>query len=295
MTRLSIILLSYNTRIYLSKALQSIEAQKQKDWEVIVVDNASSDGSAEMVKKEFPWASVIKNRENLGFAAGNNVGIKHTQGQYIMLMNSDAELRNNASLTTLLDYCDAHHDVAVITPKVVMSDGSLDQASHRGIPTPWNALTYYAGLEKLFHALPILNRVTGGYHQLWKAINTIHEIDACTGAAMIIRASAIDEVGFLDEQFFMYGEDLDWCYRFKKAGWKVVFYPHVEVLHHKNKSGIRKEIDHPEAHHIKKRSHAHFFDTMVLFYDKHYLSAYPKMIQKFVHGGIRAIQKLKGA
>ncbi len=295
MTRLSIILLSYNTRIYLSKALQSIEVQKQKDWEVIVVDNASSDDSVEMVKKEFPWVRVIKNKENLGFAVGNNIGIRNAQGQYIMLMNSDAELRNTHPLTVLLDYLDAHHDVAVVSPKVILADGSLDQASHRGIPTPWNALTYYAGLEKLFHTFPLLNRFTGGYHQIWKAINTIHEIDACTGAAMIVRASAIDEVGLLDEQFFMYGEDLDWCYRIKKAGWKIVFYPHVEVLHHKNKSGIARDAHHPEAHHIKKRSHTHFFDTMVLFYDKHYLSTYPKIIQSLVHGGIRVIQKLKGA
>lgn len=295
MTQLSIILLSFNTRVYLAQALQSIEAQKQPNWEVIVVDNASSDNSVEMVKKDFPWVRVIKNKENIGFAAGNNVGMKQAQGQYIMLMNSDAELYKNSKLITLIEYLDSHHDVGIVTPKVVMGNGALDQASHRGIPTPWNALTYYVGLEKLFAHTPVLNVLFGGYHQTWKSLSSMHEIDACTGAAMIVRAIAIDEVGLFDDQFFMYGEDLDWCYRFKKAGWKIVFYPEVEVLHHKNKSGIKRENKTDEANIIKKRSHAHFFDTMVQFYDKHYVSAYPNFIRVLIHGGIRVIQKLKGA
>lgn len=295
MTRLSIVILSYNTRMYLAKALSSIEAQKQSDWEVIVVDNASTDGSVEMVKKAFSWVRVIAHKENMGFAAGNNTGIRVAKGQYIMLMNSDAELYANSPLTGILEYMDAHKDVGVVSPKVVLSDGSLDKACHRGNPNPWNALMYYGGFERMFGYVPLLNRIVGGYHQTWKSHNTTHDIDACTGAAMIVRATAIDEVGLLDDQFFMYGEDLDWCYRFKKGGWRVVFYPRVCVLHHKNKSGIARDDDHPEKHRIKKRTHAHFFDTMVLFYDKHYLSAYPRVVQTLVHGGIRVIQRLKGA
>lgn len=281
--------------MYLSKALLSIEAQKQSDWEVIVVDNASTDGSMEMVKKTFPWVRTIANKENMGFAAGNNVGIRVAKGQYIMLMNSDAELYVNFPLTEILEYMDVHKDVGIVSPKVVLRDGSLDNACHRGEPSPWNALTYYSGLERMFGYTPLLNRIVGGYHQTWKSHNTIHDIDACTAAAIIVRATAIDEVGLLDEQFFMYGEDLDWCLRFKKGGWRIVFYPHVHVLHHKNKSGIARDDDHPEKHRIKKRTHAHFFDTMVLFYDKHYLSAYPRVVQALVHGGIRVIQRLKGA
>lgn len=294
--RLSIIILSYNTKNYLAQALLSIKDQLTKDWEVIVVDNNSTDGSSAMVKKEFGFAELIQNKANLGFAGGNNIGIGRAHGEYVMLLNSDAELLPDNPLDTLLEYLDAHPRVAAITPRVTMPDGSIDLGSHRGIPTPWNAFTYFTGLEKLFGRFPMLNRVLGGYHQTWKNYNRIHEIDACSCAAIIVRGTAIQEVGMLDERFFMYAEDLDWCVRFREAGWKVIYHPEVRVLHHKNKSGIHRETHESEEHlKTKRRAHAHFFDTMIQFYEKHYLVRYPKWIKHIVYAGIRTMQHMKGA
>jgi len=295
MIRLSIIILSYNTADFLKKTLASVQRVMQADWEVLVVDNDSTDGSPEMVAERFPFVKVIKNNKNLGFAAGNNVGLKKARGQYVMLLNSDTELLSSSPIDPLLFYLDAVQEAAIASPKVVMADGRLDRASHRGFPTPWNAVTYFLGMEKLFGTVPVLNRVFGRYHQTWESLNAVHEIDACTAAAMCVRAKAIDEVGLLDEQFFMYGEDLDWCYRFKKAGWKIVFIPTVRVLHHKNKSGINRTVQHVHEQQIRTRAKSQFFDTMIQFYEKHYVSAYPLWLRHFVHNGIRLVRILKGA
>jgi len=304
MTKLSIIILSYNTKDYLYKTLQSVSPVK-KDWEIIVVDNASTDGSPEMVEHEFPSVTVIRNTENFGFAGGNNIGIQKAKGQYVMLLNSDAELLANSPLEPLVEYMDTHANVAMVTPHIVLPDGSTDMASHRGFPTPWNAVTYFSGCEKVFGALPLVNRIFGGYHQTWKDLSTIHDVDACSCAAVIVRSAALKKVGLLDERFFMYAEDLDWCLRFKEAGWRVVYNPTTRVLHHKHKSGIRKETleesredndrnDKIIGHTIKQRAHTHFFQTMIQFYEKHYLVRYPRWIQRVVFMGIHVIQHMKG-
>ncbi len=295
MKRLSIIIVNYNTEKLVESAVRSVEKQLQKDWEVIVVDNASSDNSVEAIKHVFPWVHVIKNDKNLGFSAGNNVGIKKAEGAYIMLLNSDALFTNNGSILTLLDYMDNHGDVAVVTPRVQLAHGELDKASHRGFPTPWNALTYFTQLERVFGDVPLLSRIVGGYHQTWKNLNHPHEIDSATGAAMVVRKKAIDQVGLLDENFFMYGEDIDWCYRFKQARWKIVFHPGFEVLHLKNQSGIKREVQTKEDQLKRTQTQAHFFDTMGQFYEKHYTKTYPDIVNKLVYKGISVIKKLKGA
>lgn len=295
MKRVSIIIINHNTEKLLASALRSVDQQKKDDWEVLVVDNASTDNSVAMVKREFPHAHVIANEKNIGFAAGNNTGIKKAQGTYVMLLNSDALFTQVGSLETLLDYMDKHGDVAVVTPKVVLAHGELDKASHRGFPTPWNAFTYFAQMERVFGWVPFLSRIVGGYHMTWKNMNIPHEVEAVTGAAMIVRKKAIDQVGMLDEAFFMYGEDIDWCYRFKQARWKVVYHPGFQVLHLKNQSGIKREVRSNEDKVKRAQTTAYFFDTMGQFYDKHYAKRYPDIIKKLVYKGISVIKKLKGA
>ena len=294
MTRLSIVILSYNTKRYLEQVLRSLARIKKNDWEVIVVDNASQDGSAQMVKEEFPFVKCIINKKNVGFSAGNNSGIRRAQGAYVLLLNSDTEVRDAESIPTLLSYMDKHPDIGAVTPKVVLADGTMDMASHRGIPTPWNSFSYFIGLERVFGKLPGIQRIFGGYHQTWKRIEYTHEVDACTAAAMFVRAAAIDEVGLLDEQFFMYGEDLDWCYRFRKAGWKIVYNPEATIIHHKNKSGVQVETNDEIGKITKKQATSQFFDTMELFYRKHYGKVYPRWFLGVVQFGVRCIRSMKG-
>ena len=294
MTRLSIIILSYNTKRYLEQVLRSLARVKKNDWEVIVVDNASQDGSAQMVKEEFPFVKCVSNRKNVGFSAGNNSGIRRAQGAYVLLLNSDTEVRDAESIPTLLSYMDKHPDIGAVTPKVVLADGTMDMASHRGIPTPWNSFSYFIGLERVFGKLPGIQRIFGGYHQTWKSMEYTHEVDACTAAAMFVRAAAIDEVGLLDEQFFMYGEDLDWCYRFRKAGWKIVYNPEATIIHHKNKSGVQVETNDEIGKITKKQATSQFFDTMELFYRKHYGKVYPRWFLGVVQFGVRCIRSMKG-
>jgi GT2 family glycosyltransferase len=281
MSRLSVIILNYNTKELTQRSIQSVLDLAYKDIEVTVVDNASTDGSVEAFEKlgrKEHRLDVIPLRENNGFAAGNNVALRKIESDYVMLLNSDAYFPADADVETALDFLDTYKDIGVLTPLVKLSNGKLDPASHRGFPDPWNALCYFAGLEKT----GFLKRLFGGYHQTWKDLSIIHDVDACTGAAMIVRTEAMQEVGLLDEQFFMYGEDLDWCYRFKESEWRIIFFPALHVIHDKHSSGLKKG-------HSKTKDA--FYDAMKLFYQKHDLG--PAWMEKLVLVGIHLLSKIR--
>jgi GT2 family glycosyltransferase len=282
---LSIIILSFNTKELLKNTLKSIPGNK--NWQIIVVDNASNDRSVEMVASKFPHVQIIQNDKNLGFAAGNNIGIKQSSSKYIMLLNSDTEIVGNA-IEDMLDYLDEHHETAIITPKVVLEDGAIDLACHRGMPTPWNAFTYFSQLERLFPN----SKAFGGYHQTHKNFETTHHIEATAATAIIVRKSAIDKVGLLDERFFLYAEDLDWCKRMTDAGYQITYFPKATILHHKSQSGKKRTVKDKNHSSIKSDSHHHFYATMKQFYHKHYQDEYPRWIQKLVFMGIDLKQKI---
>lgn len=271
---LTIILLNYNGWTWLDQCLHSFHHlenwtdQGPEKLEVMVVDNGSQERKLPEFQEKYPWIQTMQLEENRGFAAGNNAGIQQAKAPYIMLLNTDTEFPAQTPLLSLLDRF-VRPDVAIVSPKVVLSNGELDHACHRGFPTPWNALMYFSGLAKLFPKVKFL----AGYRQSWLDLNTVHEIEACTGAAMIVRKTAIEGVGLLDEDYFMYAEDIDWCYRFAQAGWKTLYDPSVTVVHHKHKSGQKnKQWD------TKSRTIAAFFDTMKQFMDKHYRKKYPQVI-----------------
>ncbi len=273
-----IIILNYNTEFWLKKTLSSLDehyrSQTKLNVQVTVVDNNSSDGSVAMVKQEFKWTELIELEENGGFAKANNVALRKSKAKYVMLLNSDVELTNHSNFDELVQYLDEHSDAAVITPRVQFVSGEIDPAAHRGEPTLWASFTYFAGLEKLFPETQLF----GEYHQGYKDMSTIHEVDACSGAAMIVRASTMhDDVGYLDEQFFMYAEDLDWCRRFRESGMKVVFYPHVSVIHHKYKSGLKNS-----SQKIASKTKGYFYDTMLQYYDKYYRYKYPQFVRSVI-------------
>lgn len=279
---LSIVILNFNTRFLLSQCLFSVAAAVKDSYsvETIVVDNASTDGSVEEIQKlkgKIKNLKIIRNPVNLGFAAGNNVGIKEAKGRYILLLNSDTELSAN-SLTGMLDFMENHENAGAATCRLELTSGQLDPACHRGFPTPWAALTYFSGLEKLFPA----SRIFGGYHQGYKNFSKPHLIDCPSGAFFLVRREVADKVGLLDEDFFMYGEDLDWAYRMKGQGFSIWFNPAVTVLHRKKQSG-RENAD-PE---IRNRTRKYFFETMKLFYRKHYAKKYGWFITGLILWGIK--------
>lgn len=272
-TDLTLIYLNYNTPDWTSLALSSLQRHYLKktklNVEVIVVDNASSDGSAELIEKKFSWVKLIRAKENGGFAVGNNLALKQVKSRYVMLINSDVEATKHSNLDQLVYYMDAHPEVSVVTPRLTLTNGKLDPASHRGEPTPWASLTYFSGLAKLFPRSPLLAQ----YHLSYKDLHHIHEIGACSGAAMLVRTCAMESVGVLDEHFFMYAEDLDWCKRFRDAGGTIVFYPDVQMIHHKYKSGrAQKGV-------VKSATSKHFYQTMLQYYDKHYRERYSSIVR----------------
>ena len=274
---LEIIILSFNTQFWLKKTLQTLKEyyldSSKYSILVTVVDNNSSDESVEMVKEEFSWVNLIESPSNDGFAAGNNQALSQTEARYVMLLNSDVESTEKSNFDTLITYMDTKPEIGVVTPAIVLPTGKIDPACHRGEPTLWASATYFAGLEKLFPT----NRFFAQYHQWFKPLNTIHEIDACSGAAMIVRSSAMKTVGLLDERFFMYAEDLDWCKRFRDAGYLIVFNPDVTVIHHKYKSGMSSS-----SKKIAQKTSAHFYDTMLQYYDKHYAEEYPRFVRSLL-------------
>lgn len=276
---LSIIVLNYNGQFWLKKLLPGLKKnyldKSKYNVELIVVDNASTDDSVKIMRKDFKWAQTIESGRNGGFAFGNNVAIKGNQARYIMLLNSDTEILNasQSNLDEIIEYMDQNKEVAITTPKVELGDGSLDPACHRGEPTPWASFSYIVGLEKMFPK----TRLFGEYHQGYKNLEEIHEIDACTGAAMVVRGSAIKKVGMLDDAFFMYAEDLDWCKRFRDAGYKIMYYPKIKIIHYKNKSGIKSSNKKTAS-----ITQQYFYKTMLQYYDKHYLNKYPKFFRSIV-------------
>jgi len=271
---LSIIILNFNGKVWLEKLLPSLQSnwlnQTSLQAEVVVVDNASTDDSVAFVEKQTDVRLICSDR-NGGFAYGNNLAISNNSAKYLMLLNSDTEFLPSASnLDVLVEYMDETPSAGIITPLLLLDNGKPDPACHRGEPTPWAAFTYFSGLERLFPK----SRWFGQYHQTYKPLDTIHDIDACTGAALLVRNEAVLKVGLLDEQFFMYAEDIDWCKRFREAGYRVVFHPGVTILHHKYRSGLANKDDK-----IKSDTRKWFYDTMLQYYDKHYKNKYPRWLR----------------
>lgn len=277
---LSIIIVNYNTRDLLKQCLASLIMNYESrimnnEYEVIVVDNGSSDDSIDLLKKDFPEVKLITNSQNLGFAKANNLALREARGKFILLLNSDTVVEED-TLRVMVKFMDENPKVGVATCRVGLSDGSLDPACHRGFPTLWASLTYFFGLENLPP-----EQIFGHYHLTYKDLNTIHEIDSPSGAFYLIRKQVIDEVGLLDEDFFMYGEDLDWSYRIKEAGWKIMYVPDVKITHLKKQSG-RENMDEE----TKRDATKNFYETMRIFYEKHYKNQYPFFINWLINWGV---------
>ena len=285
---LAILIVNFKARDLLQKCLFSlrdaITRAKTDEIVVWVVDNNSQDGSVEMVETFFPWVHLVTNHDNVGFAKANNQVLTKINSRFVLLLNPDT-LVPPETLVFMVGFMDKYPKVGAATCRVELGDGQLDWASHRGFPTPWAALTYFAGLEKLFPH----SRLFGQYHLIYQDLKEIHEIDSPSGAFFLARREVIDEVGMLDEDYFMYGEDIDWAYRIKEAGWKIMYVPEVSIIHYKGiSSGIKdhsRELSTADQS-TKLRSQNAFYETMKIFYSKHYANKYPALLNWLVMAAI---------
>lgn len=289
---LSIIIVSFNTRELLSDCLFSVKrAIKNLKCEVFVVDNNSWDNTVQMVRSRFGWVSLIANKKNVGFATANNQAIKKAEGKYLLILNPDTKL-NDDTLTKMISFMDKDPDVAVATCKVVLPDGNLDKDCRRLSPSPWRSFCHFSGLAKVFGGSKIFDQYNMGYLSDSKQ----HEIDACAGAFMIVRSSAVKKVGMFDEDFFFYGEDLDWCWRFKESGYKIVYTPITNIIHYKGvASGMKPISAHltKATRESKERAIRESTRAMELFYKKHYHVKYPFIVNLLIFFAIWLVEKIR--
>ncbi len=222
---ISIIIVSWNARKYLVDCLKSLEGLAGCSYEIIVVDNNSSDGSLEIVEKKYSHVKLIGNEENLGFARANNIGIKASTSRYVCLVNTDIVVLEDC-IKKMIEFMDSNPSVGMAGPRILNQDRTL-QVSCRHFPSIWNNLCQVFGFNKVFPKLAWFSEPMMKY---WSH-DTERKVDVLTGCFWMVRREALDQVGLLDEGFFFYGEDIDWCKRFHKAGWDVGFYPGAEVIH----------------------------------------------------------------
>lgn len=285
--KLSIIVLSYNTQDLLRNCLISLEKVKEElTFEVIVPDNGSIDGSVKMVKKEFPQFKVIKNKRNLGFAAGNNTARKYCQGKYILFLNSDTIVKKGV-LKKTVRYMDKNPKVGALTCKLILPNGELDKDARRSFPTPWVSLTHLVlRLDKFFPTSPLFARYWYGY----VSENKTHEVDVIQGAYFLSPKKLLDDLNWFDEEYFLDGEDIDICWRIWKKGKKIIYYPKVNILHLKGASKGKKQSKRKVALKSRLKFRMAGVNSMEIFYRKRLWDEYPYILNIFVLTGIKLLK-----
>lgn len=266
--KLSIVLVNYNDGNFLVDCLNSLDKIAGKiDFDIWVVDNNSQDDSIKLVKTQYSKINYILNPDNKGFSAANNQALRKINNEFILLLNPDTEVPPN-TLPFMLEFMESHPDAGAASCKGLKSDGKMDWGYHRGFPTPWASFLYFLGNDSL-------------YHLTSRDMEKTHEVDAISGSFFMTRKSVLDKVGFFDEDYWLYGEDLDLCFRIKKAGYKIYFVPDVTVTHHKGvSSGIKKHSQQfsTATNESKIRAFNSFYETMKIFYHKNLASDYPFFI-----------------
>ncbi|ALB44135.1 glycosyltransferase family 2 protein [Clostridium beijerinckii] len=274
--KLSIIIVNYNTYDLTKQTIESVIKEHHNfNYEVILVDNASSDGSINKLQDKFRNIVTIKklhiiiNKDNLGFAKANNIGVKFARGKYILLLNSDTVLKENC-LEKCIVKMEKDKNIGALGCKVVLANGELDHACKRGFPTPKASLYYFL---KLHEKNP---SKYGQYNALHLREDDIGEVDCLTGAFMLMPKLIFDKAGGLDEDFFMYGEDIDLCYKIKELGYKILYYPEAQIIHYKGGSSKKR----------RSKVIYDFHQAMWIFYKKHYYKKYNFAVTFLVFIGI---------
>ncbi len=260
MIDISIIIVNYNVKEFVKNLLFSLHKALEKySSEIILIDNASSDGSVEDIQEKFPYVKVIANKENIGFGKANNQGLEISKGKFIVLINPDTIVRED-TFSKLIEFIEANKEVGMTTCKVLNPDGTLQLACRRSFPGPWTSFTKITGLSNLFPNSKLFSK----YNLTYLNENKANEVDAISGSFMMFTREVYEKVGGFDPQFFMYGEDLDLCYRVQSAGYKVFYTPITEIIHYKGESTKRSSIDETKI----------FYNAMHLFVKKHLSSSF---------------------
>lgn len=286
MKRISVVILNHNRPDLVLRCLEHINRaaaciSRAASVETIVVDNASTDGSAATINTAYPRITMIESPVNGGYSSGNNLALKrifdelpdgaNLRDQAVLLLNSDCFLEPDA-LDYLSCFLDQHPATGVVGPKLILASGKLDLACRRSFPTPINAFWKLTGLSLLFPG----NRTFARYNLTYCDPDETYEVDAVSGACMLVRLAAVYDAGLLDEAFFMYGEDLDWCFRIKEAGWQVFYHPSARALHVKGASSSRRS----------QRLIFEFYRAMYLFHRKHYSAGIVAPLNWLILAGI---------
>ncbi|MFH1525226.1 MAG: glycosyltransferase [Bacteroidota bacterium] len=260
MIDLSVIIVNYNVKEFLKNSIVSIQkASTGLETEIIVVDNASDDGSVEEIEQKFPHVKLIANSINVGFGSANNQALKIAGGKFILLLNPDTIVKEN-TFHELIKFFKAHPEAGMAGCKVLNPDGTLQLACRRSFPGPWTSFTKVTGLSRLFPK----SRLFARYNLTYLNENKTYEVDAISGSFMMLTKEVYEKVGGFDSQFFMYGEDLDLCYRIQLSDYKVYYVHSTEIIHYKGESTKRSNIDETKV----------FYDAMHLFVKKHLASSF---------------------
>lgn len=262
--QLSVVIVNYNVRYFLEQALLSVErAIVGLESEVWVVDNNSADSSVAMVRERFPWVKLIANKDNPGFATANNQAIRQSKGAYVLILNPDTVVEED-TFHKCYAFMEAHPQAGALGVRMIDGTGQFLPESKRGLPTPWVAFTKAFGLASLFPR----SRKFGGYHLGYLGEHETHEVGVLAGAFMWTRSSALEKIGLLDETFFMYGEDIDWSYRFELGGYKNYYFPETSIIHYKGESTKRGSLNYVRV----------FYQAMIIFAEKHFAGSQAKLL-----------------
>lgn len=272
--KLSIIIVNYNVKYFLEQALHSVrKAVNGLDAEVFVVDNSSVDGSCEMVKRTFPEVILIENKDNPGFSKANNQAIRQSKGEYVLLLNPDTVVEEDC-FEKICNFMDKNPDAGALGVKMIDGKGRFLPESKRGLPTPQVAFYKMFGLSALF---PKSKRF-GRYHLGFLNKNDIHKVDVLAGAFMLLRKKTLDEIGLLDEDYFMYGEDIDLSYRITKTGYFNYYFPHTTIIHYKGESTKKSSVNYVFV----------FYRAMIIFAQKHYSQKHAQAFSILINAAVYA-------
>ncbi len=258
--QISIIIVNYNVREFLNNCIESIYKSKiNVNYEIIVVDNNSQDNSVELLSPKYPDIKFIQLNENLGFSKANNIGFNNALGKYILILNPDT-LLHNYTLQKMYDFLNSDEQIGAAGCKVLNSDLSFQSACRRSFPTPWNSFCKLFGLQNIFPNSKLFSQ----YNLTYKSIDETYQVDALIGAFIFTKKTVIDKIGGFDETYFMYGEDLDLCYKIKNTGLKIYYFHETSIIHFKGESTRRSSINEVK----------HFYEAMQIFVKKHYNSSF---------------------
>jgi len=284
---ISIIIVNYNVRHFIKRTIESILASKTNglSFNIHVVDNASIDGSVDMIASTFPEVALIANEDNVGFSTANNQAIKNSNSRYVLILNPDTVIEEN-TLQVCFDYMEAQKQVGALGVKMIDGAGNFLPESKRELPGLWNSFTKLSGLASMFPRSKVFNSYALGHLNEDKQ----HKIDVLCGAFMFVRAEAIDKVGMFDERFFMYGEDIDWSKRIGEGGYEIHYIPDTTIIHYKGESTKKASLNYVKT----------FYGAMSLYVEKHYTGSAGTWFSRIlklaigVRAGISGIKRIVG-